>query len=186
MASNPEIAEHLSQLDDAVSRAETLLQGLDDETLNWRAAPEQWSVAQCLDHLNITAQKYVGTMQAVVEQAAKDGPHGTTPGKRRLLPRLFIWILEPPSRLRAKVPPDFRPADRHALSELREAHAQCHAEVRRLMETADGVSLDQVKALSPVSDKIRFRIGEAFAVILAHERRHLLQAEKVRSQIKTG
>lgn len=184
MAQNPEIAEHLVQLQEARARGERLLDQLDDQSVNWRPAPDQWSVAQCLDHLNITAEKYLGTMTDVVAEAKRQGPHGAAPGKRRLLARFFIWSLEPPSRLKAKAPQPFAPGQEFQIDDMRQAHAQARDRLQELIEAADGVALDQVKVVSPVTDKIHFRVGEAFAVILAHERRHLAQAERVLSEMK--
>jgi len=186
VAKNSEIADHLRQLDAVISRAEALLHQLDDEGVNWRPKSGAWSIAQCLDHLNITGQRYLSTMKTVVDQAAKSGPYSSSPGKRRFLARFFIWALEPPSRIKAKAPAAFAPGAELQLDALRQAHTQTHSDLRSLIEAADGVSLDQVKVLSPVSDKISFRIGEAFAVILAHERRHLAQAEQVLAEMKTS
>jgi hypothetical protein len=38
-----------------------------------------------------------------------------------------------------------------------------------------------VKARSPVSKRIRFSLGAAFAAISAHQRRHLWQARQLRN-----
>src|SRR5690242_19393837 len=39
------------------SDARQLVAGLSDEQLNWKPAPDSWSIAQCLDHLAVTSEK---------------------------------------------------------------------------------------------------------------------------------
>ena len=38
--------------------ARQLVTGLNDEQLNWKPAPDSWSIAQCLDHLAVTSEKF--------------------------------------------------------------------------------------------------------------------------------
>src|SRR6059058_1583977 len=38
--------------------ARQLVTGLNDEQLNWKPAPDSWSIAQCLDHLAVTSSKF--------------------------------------------------------------------------------------------------------------------------------
>src|ERR1051326_5209352 len=37
--------------------ARTLVAHLNDAQLNWKPAPDSWSIAQCLDHLAVTLEK---------------------------------------------------------------------------------------------------------------------------------
>ncbi len=57
--------------------AERLVEPLDDEQFNWSPAPGAWSIAQCIDHLNVTNQKYLDAISAAVERRAGRGsdPH---------------------------------------------------------------------------------------------------------------
>src|SRR5437899_12088318 len=38
--------------------ARQLVAGLNGEQLNWKPAPDSWSIAQCLDHLAVTSEKF--------------------------------------------------------------------------------------------------------------------------------
>jgi len=57
---------------------------------------------------------------------------------------------------------------------------EIHARLEELMIRADGVSLQHGRMRSPFLPLIRFTLGQAFAVNIAHARRHLWQAREVR------
>ena len=59
--------------------AERLVEPLDDEQFNWSPAPSAWSIAQCIDHLNVTNQKYLDAISAAVEGAQAEGLTPTGP-----------------------------------------------------------------------------------------------------------
>jgi len=44
---------------------------------------------------------------------------------------------------------------------------------------ANGLDLSRARVISPVSKWLRFSLGTLFAVIAAHERRHLSQARRI-------
>lgn len=174
-----EIQEHLRQFDDAVSEAEGLMNGLDEAALNWSPSPEKWSVAQCLDHLTITARRYAEAIEPVVAAAPKDSPD--KPAKRGWLASWFIRSLEPPVRFRAKAPQPFRPQTTVSRDALIRDYGETHRRLREQIEASNGVDLSGVKVVSPVAGWIKLRLGDCYAVICAHERRHLWQASEVRS-----
>src|SRR5436305_5522951 len=56
-------------LEESDQEALALLAELDDERLNWRPDESSWSVAQCLDHLNVANRVYLDPMRQAVEAA---------------------------------------------------------------------------------------------------------------------
>jgi len=53
-----------------------------------------------------------------------------------------------------------------------------------LLEEADGIHLGRTRVRSPVSRFVRIPLGLAFAGIVAHERRHIAQAQRVRQSLE--
>src|SRR6266481_5418317 len=73
----------ISELNAADNRAIALAEALTPQQLNWSRRPYEWSVGQCLEHLYITNEVYLGPMstslkgrQPVVE--VDIGPRYTT------------------------------------------------------------------------------------------------------------
>jgi len=61
--------------------ARRLLEGLTAERGVWRAEPDSWSVAQCLDHLATSNRVYLRAMEPAAEDAICGRP-GTCAGPR--------------------------------------------------------------------------------------------------------
>ena len=76
--------------------AERLVEPLDDEQFNWSPAPGAWSIGQCIDHLNVTNQKYLDALSAAVERAQAEGLTRTGPIASSWIGRRFIAIARTP------------------------------------------------------------------------------------------
>jgi hypothetical protein len=53
------------------TRARELVNGLSEAQLNWRPAPEKWSIAQCLDHLTVASSKFDAYFTAALARGRK-------------------------------------------------------------------------------------------------------------------
>ena len=173
-----EIRERLRELEEVTARAEAVIGDLDEETLNWNPAEGVWSVAQCVDHLSVTAHRYIEVLEPAIAEARQKGLTGEGPRKRSLSDRMLRWAVEP-GRGKVKAPKMFHPGERMGRETLIASYHEAHATLRRLMEASDGLNLGKVRVVSPVTSLMRLTLGGAFEVITTHERRHLLQAEKV-------
>src|SRR3954469_7557690 len=49
--------------------ARALTADLNEAQLNWKPSPEQWGIAQCLEHLAITSSKFDDYFSAAIERA---------------------------------------------------------------------------------------------------------------------
>lgn len=56
----------------------------------------------------------------------------------------------------------------------------------RLVREAAGLDLSRLKLSSPASDYVKLNAAAAFAVSLAHERRHMWQARNVGEELETA
>jgi hypothetical protein len=172
------ILEQLKQAEDAAGR---LLGGKSREQANWQ--PNQgtsWSIRQCFDHLARINRVYCQALQAAVEHPRATG-EGTlqwvVPG---LFARWFIKGMEPPVRIRFKALAKVTPTDGGDPQEALQAFLESHAPVRQVLEFWDRVNFNRVRFKNPFVPLIRFTVGTGLMVIIAHDRRHLWQAERVR------
>jgi hypothetical protein len=49
------------------------------------------------------------------------------------------------------------------------------------LRAADGLDLRRIRSRSPAVTRLTYSLGTAFAIFLAHERRHLWQARGIRN-----
>ena len=52
----------IRELDAADVRAKAVAESLTPRQLNWKPSPAEWSVGQCLEHLSIANEVYMGAM----------------------------------------------------------------------------------------------------------------------------
>lgn len=89
--------------------------------------------------------------------------------------------MEPPPGRRFRAPKSFRPTKRHLFtSETVDVFLELQDEFVSQLRRAQGVDLRRAKIRSPASPLIRFSLGIGFALIAAHARRHLWQAQQVK------
>ena len=174
-----DVQELLRALDENDRRAEDLVRDLDDERLNWRPDERSWSIAQCLDHLNVASRTYAVPMGEALEKARRRGAGRRGPIQPGPLERWFIASMEPPPKRKLPAPKKIVPAARKAGAEVMADWRRIQAEVRDLLREAAGTDLNRTRFANPFIPLIRFSVGAGFRVIAAHQRRHLWQAGRV-------
>lgn len=176
----PELADDLRQLEEIRARADALVAPLSADEFNRPGSGGGWSVGQCLDHLNVTCRQYLEAIPAAIERGRERGLAGPGPVRRGLLGKPFIRLLEPPVRTRFKAPKTFRPRAGERLDKdavLAEFHEQ-RRRLEQCFEQSADLDLWRIKLASPALPLLRFSLGEAYQIVLAHDRRHLWQAER--------
>jgi hypothetical protein len=182
-ASLPEdLREIQAQLEASDHEAQALLRDLDEEQLNWRPDEQSWSIAQCLDHLNVANRAYVAPMLHAIEQAQRKGAVRKGPIHPGFFGRWFAASMEPPPKSKLPAPRKIVPALHKGKAELIEEWRLAQAEMDAVLRKAAGVDLNGTRFVNPFFSLLRFSVGTGFQVIAAHERRHLWQAEQVRGR----
>jgi len=181
MTSLPGDLERLvSELAAIEADADALVAGLDDEQFNWSPAPAAWSIAQCLDHLNNANTLYLARVRPAIEQARARGLRRRAPLAMSWWGRRFVRSLEPPVRLKMRAPRAIVPARRKRKAEVWPEFVRIHGHIRGLVEGSADVDLNRARMKNPFFALVPMRAGTALRVIVAHDRRHLWQARRVR------
>jgi DinB superfamily len=173
------------QLDAAEREATALIEDLDDERLNWRPSPAAWSIAQCLDHLSAASRVYLVAMEGAAAAARRRGWHRRGPIRPGAPSRWFLRELEPPPRRRLRSPRKIAPmapplpASNAAVGE---EFKRQQAWARALLAAVADLDLNRARFVNPFVPLVRFTLGTGFLVIAAHQRRHLLQAARLRQR----
>lgn len=178
--SSPELRQVREEIEAVKTQTADLVGGLRDEQLAWRPAPDVWSIADCLAHLNVTNELYMKQIRGGIERARAAGLTGAGPFRHGWLGDLLVWTMEPPVRLRLPAPKMFRPPLSLPARKVVERFVRMQDEMQMLLREADGIDLGRVKIASPESARLKLSLGQAFRLLAAHERRHLWQARKVR------
>ncbi len=168
------------ELDALSAEAPRIAAGLDDGAMNWAPGPGRWSVAQCFEHLTVTARLYHPALAAAVARARALPRPGASPPFRPT--RVGRWILagvRDRSGRRTRSPRAFHPAARPEPGALERLVATLDR-LAGLIGVAGGTDLNRVKTHVPATRLIRFNLGDALEIQVAHVARHLDQARRVR------
>jgi hypothetical protein len=179
LALTPEIDAFRREFERLADEADALVAPLSDEQFASPPTPTSWSIAQCIDHLNVTARMYLPVLDEGIANAIRQGHYGEGPYAYWWLARMFVRMLEPPPRFRVKTPAAFQPPPSRTRHEIMAAFRAYQVQyVDRLRQT-NGLDLARARVRSPVASWLVFPLGCGFAAMAAHERRHLWQARSV-------
>jgi hypothetical protein len=160
-------------------RATALCGRLELAQLTRRPAPKSWSVAECLTHLRISSEAYYPAWRDAIGRARQAGACASG-GEYRLdfTGRLLKWVLEPPPKFRFPAPANFQPIEVGVPEEVLPKFLSSQDQVLEYLRQSEGLPLDRMKITSPFSKNVRYSVWSSFVVTAAHQRRHLLQAER--------
>lgn len=163
------------------SLADGLIGNMSVEQLGWSPAPKSWSPVEVLDHMNNAAEKYHVLVRRTIERSRERGLQDSASFRPGWLQRWFVNQIEPKANTRPlPAPGAFRPIVRQSVdTHIRDRFFELCNSLQELLSEADGVALTKLRFASPVSPLLRFNLGEAFWLLVAHEHRHLLQIQRL-------
>jgi hypothetical protein len=164
--------------------AGALAAGLTDTQFNWRSSPEKWSIAQCLDHLNVVGFLLLPRLEEAVDRARALGRRSDKPVNYGWMGRWFIRGVAPIPARKMKTPGAYNPSSTWAaVDEVLPRFKELQDRLINLAEDAQGYDVGHIKIASPVSGLLRLNIPAWLVATAAHEQRHLLQARAVREAV---
>ena len=175
----PQISELQQQLTDVTDRVSRSFGGLSAEELRRRPAPDRWSVAECMAHLTMTTQAMLPDLEAVMARAPASAGRPLRPSF--LGGKLARW-LEPPVRRRMKTSASFVPSPANTDGDVLEEFTQSQEKLRELLRLYGDRDLNRVYVRSPFNRLVRYNAYSAFLILVAHQRRHVWQAEAGRRE----
>ncbi len=170
----------LNQAQNVTLKAKSLVAGYSQTDLTTPLESASWSVAQCLDHLAQTTNAFLPPISSAIARAPRLATNRAL--RTGTLARLFIRNLEPPYRLRFKVPAPLVPIQ-HDFNSAWSAFDESQAQLAKTIQSAAGLAIDQVRVDSPVYARFSYNVYGALRMLTAHERRHLWQIEQILAAI---
>ena len=179
----PDIETTLRDVRAAVDGWSAVTDRLSSGAANWRPAPDRWSIAQCMEHLNSTTGKLLLPLRAAVDSARAKRIECLGPFRYGFIGRWFLRSVAPERATRAAAPKAYLPAasaldlvhTRREFFEIHERFAECAA-------SADGLDLSRIRVASPAMPLLRLQLGIWLLSTASHALRHLHQAETVRNE----
>jgi len=168
----------IDELDATDRRVNDLARGLSREQLNWKPAEDVWSVGQCLQHLCAANEVYLPAIANALVNRRPSPVQDITPG---WFGRWFIrTYIEPSSRSkRARAPAKIAPGQKIDDSIL-DRFLRSNDVARDLIRRAGAYNVNRIRFGNPFIPLLRFTVGTGLEIVWRHQRRHLLQAERIK------
>ncbi len=175
---HPQLDDLVRQIEAATNHARRLGATGDAAAFARRDGETSWSAGECLAHLTLTTKAYL----PLIGEALKVSGRAPVPDghryRRDVVGWLLCWMLEPPARVKTSTIPLFEPAvvrDREAVVQDFVAQQETLA---ALVRGCAGLDLGRISITSPFNARLRYNLYSAFRAMLAHQRRHLWQADR--------
>ena len=168
----------ISELNAADERATALAKALTPQQLIWKPRPGEWSVGQCLEHLSIANEVYLRAISNSLVGHPLTMVQDITPG---WFGQWFIrnYIEPSPETRRARAPKMIAPGA-HVDPSILDRFLRSNDKVRELVQRAGHHDVNRIRFKNPFMPVLRFTVGTGLEILSKHQRRHLLQAERIR------
>lgn len=146
----------------------------------WAQRPSEgsWSVAECVAHLNLTSEAYVGRMREAVTRGRAAGGRVPAHYRRDLLGWLVWRAVRPETKAKIKTTAAFVGTSDTPAAQLVAEFDRYQREFTDLLRQGDGLPLNRLKIVSPFGPALKYSVYSAFTILPAHQHRHLQQAER--------
>src|SRR5262249_31290194 len=161
---------------EARRRAHEIVAPLTPEDWSTRPAGDQWSVAECFIHLNLTSRAFLPLIGDAIARGRGLKLHATGPYRRDVVGWFLCWIMEPPVRLRIKTTAPFVPAGIEPRDKTLDTFDVLQGELAARVREADGLDLGRLRIISPFDSRLTYNLYSCLRIIPAHQRQHLRQA----------
>jgi len=163
--------------------ARTITGDLSEAQLNWKPSSDQWSIAQCLEHLAVATKGFDKYFSTALMQAKSKPPITNSPVYKPTM--MGGWLArhvapESPRKLRA--PRMFRPADASAIQGSLQMFLDEQQKFVDFVGQCQYIDYNKTRIRSPVTPLVRYSLADAFVITVLHAQRHLAQARRVREQ----
>ena len=174
---NGEVGGVVAELEAIGRDAREVFGRLSAAQLNWKPSAEQWSVGQCFEHLIKTNESFFPTLEAITKGERKGRLWERVSPLSGLFGKVVLRGLTSPRKFNA--PKGIRPSASGVGGDIVARFAEHQGELSRRVGAAGGADLRRTVVTSPISGFVTYRLGDAFRIVVAHERRHFEQARRV-------
>ncbi len=155
-------------------------QNLSEEILSRRPTDGGWSITECLWHLNSYSRYYLPE----IKKALAKGTTPTSTFTSTWLGAYFTRIMKPgPGMKKMKAFKDHRPPSEIVPHEVVAEFIHQQEELLGLLRKARMANLAQIKIGISILPWLKLRLGDVFQFLIAHQDRHIQQAERIQAEM---
>jgi hypothetical protein len=173
------LSELRAETEAIATEAQRSFAPLNAQQLNWKPSAERWSVAQCLEHLLHANQEMFAPMDAAMANPHGAGFLARLPVWSELCGKFMIKIVSPNFKQKLKAPSTARPATSAIDAEIVTRFLAMQPTILERINRLESLGTKPIVMTSPFVRWITYSLLDACRLMVAHERRHLAQAQRV-------
>lgn len=170
------------QTEQHIQKAIVEWQNTPDSVMNSSPQPGSWSAAQCLEHLNIYGRYYLPAIEKAISKSELSGKGSKDIFRSGWLGNYFTHLMMPNEsgnvKSKMKTPAMARPMPAlHSEAVVAEFIDQ-QEQLMSLLHRAAAIDLNSIRIPISIAKFIKLKLGDVFSFLIAHNYRHILQAER--------
>lgn len=148
--------------------------------LNWKPAPQSWSIGQCLEHLIIADSLYFPVLQKIAKGNYKISCWEKWSPFTNFFGQFFVRALQEEAKTKMKTTSVFLPSTSDIDLGIMEIFYQHHDMFMNLIAGCSQLNLEEIVITSPQFSFVTYRLKHVIQFLIQHEHRHVNQAIRVK------
>lgn len=157
------------------------------EQLNWREAPQKWSILECVAHLNYVADFYFPPTLKALENAKRKGSSPQKKFTRGWLGHHYVskMRLQLDNQIKKTIdaPQKYVPVldvnDQLNKKEIFDNFVANQATLSRILAEAATINIEKTRVYAAVFGLVSIRLGDMLKILVYHDERHIVQAQRI-------
>lgn len=171
--------EIISELNRISANVQDTFGDLSATQINWKPSAESWSIGQCFEHLIITNNLYFPNIQKVADGTHRNNFFSKIPFSTNIIAALMKNALKPEQPRKMKTFKIFEPSASDVSEKIIQEFDENNRQLIEMIEACKNSDVRKIKIAEPLNAALNLRLDDAFEILLMHEKRHFLQAERV-------
>lgn len=147
-----------------------------DKKLNFRLSEKNWSILECLEHVNRYGKFYIPEISKRIKNSDTKSKEVFNSG---ILGNYFAKSMLPKEKLNTmktfkSMNPIHSTLDKSVLNEFITQQKQ----MMHLLNEAESIDLNKVKTSISITNLIQFKLGDTFRFVIYHTLRHIEQSKR--------
>jgi len=180
--SNKLLIELQEQTESFLNKAISEWQMLRHSQFGYKVSPEKWSATQCLEHLNSYGRFYLPEMEKSINKAKEKGWTTSTHFKSGWLGHYFTKLMMPGADgmvgKKMSSPKNHYPVSNADSYQVIATFIEQQEKLLSLLDAAQSIDLNKATCAISISKLVKLKLGDTFLFYIAHQYRHILQAER--------
>ena len=172
------LIDELIYIADRVITAAIAFKELSEKDLNAKSESNQWSILECLEHLNLYGDFYLPEIEKQLLQGARAKEDALF--KSGVLGNYFASLMKVNDGKikKMKSPKDKDPINSKLSALVIDRFLKQAEKLKHLLNEGRTVDLTKTKVSISLTKLIKLRLGDTFRFYVYHIERHILQAQK--------